>query len=259
MIPKIIHYCWFSNDEMSDQAKRCIDSWKKWLPDYKIRKWTLEDFNADSTLLTKEALATKKWAFLTDYVRHYALYHNGGIYMDSDVMLYGDITTLLDAEFVSACEYHPNQEAKSMLASQITENGVRICKSIKIGGIGVQAAFMASCSNHPLTKKILEYYNTLDLNSILQNRYTAPTVIAYCMEEYGYRYVDEEQHLNGGIHLYPTQLISNYDQKNKQSLVVHWCAGSWTNRTMLGMFKHKLNQFSLYRKLRDYAKSVCYS
>ena len=85
MIPKIIHYCWFGGKPLTEDAKKCIASWKKYCPDYEIRKWSEDNFDLDSMIYTKEAYQAKKWAFVTDYVRLYALNTVGGIYMDTDV------------------------------------------------------------------------------------------------------------------------------------------------------------------------------
>lgn len=85
MIPKVIHYCWFGRGPKSELAKRCIDSWKKILPDYELKEWNEDNFDVDSVPYVKEAYAHRKWAFVTDYVRLYALANEGGIYMDSDV------------------------------------------------------------------------------------------------------------------------------------------------------------------------------
>ena len=256
MIPKIIHYCWFSQDELPLQAQKCIASWKKWMPDYEIRKWTLEDFDANSVVLTKEALETRKWAFLTDYVRQYALYNCGGIYMDSDVMLYSSLCPLLDGDFVSACEYHPNKDElqRNEINKILDGNGKRIGSEMKVFGIGVQAAVLASVKGHVVPRKVMDFYTKYDLAQILEKKLTAPTSIAYNMEEFGFLYKDEEQVLPEGIHLYPSRVISNYDQKNKDSVAVHWCAGSWTRRTIVQRVKHTLNTFVLYRKIRDVLK-----
>lgn len=85
MIPKIIHYCWFGKGKMSPLALKCIKSWKKILPDYEIKEWNEDNFNLDLYPYTREAYDNKKYAFVTDVVRLYALYTEGGIYMDTDV------------------------------------------------------------------------------------------------------------------------------------------------------------------------------
>ena len=85
MIPKIIHYCWFGRGEMPRLAKKCIRSWKKYLPDYQIKEWNEDNFDLSMFPYAKEAYERRKFAFVTDVVRLYALYIEGGIYMDTDV------------------------------------------------------------------------------------------------------------------------------------------------------------------------------
>lgn len=85
MIPKTIHYCWFGGNPLSQEAKSCIESWKKYCPDYEIICWDEKNFDISSNQFAKEAYDAKKWAYVTDYVRLYVLYNYGGIYMDSDV------------------------------------------------------------------------------------------------------------------------------------------------------------------------------
>ena len=84
MIPKIIHLCWLSGDPYPKKIQFCIDSWKKYLPDYEIMLWDTNRFDVNSTLWTKQAFEAKKYAFVADYIRFYAVYNYGGIYLDSD-------------------------------------------------------------------------------------------------------------------------------------------------------------------------------
>lgn len=99
MIPKIIHLCWLSGDSFPENIQECIDSWKKYLPDYEIRLWDTKRFNINSTLWTQQAFAAKKYAFAADYIRLYALYTEGGIYLDSDVLVYKSFNDLLDLPY----------------------------------------------------------------------------------------------------------------------------------------------------------------
>lgn len=85
MIPKKIHYCWFGRGQMPDLALKCIDSWHAYLPEYEYKLWNEDNFDINSNQYVKEAYDAKKYAFVTDYVRLYALYSEGGIYMDTDV------------------------------------------------------------------------------------------------------------------------------------------------------------------------------
>lgn len=84
-IPKIIHYCWFGGNPLPDSAKKCIDSWKKYLPDYQIKEWNESNYNIENCEFMKEAYAHHKWAFVTDYARLDVVYQFGGIYLDTDV------------------------------------------------------------------------------------------------------------------------------------------------------------------------------
>lgn len=85
MIPKIIHYCWFGGNPLSEDAKRYIATWRKYCPGYEIKEWNETNFDIDQNRYCKEAYNAKKWAFVSDYVRLKVLYDFGGIYMDTDV------------------------------------------------------------------------------------------------------------------------------------------------------------------------------
>ena len=98
MIPKIIHYCWFGGNPLPKLAKKCIKSWKKYCPDYEIRRWDETTFDINSNQYVKEAYEAKKWAFVTDYVRLWAIYNYGGIYMDTDVEVIKPLDILLDCD-----------------------------------------------------------------------------------------------------------------------------------------------------------------
>lgn len=85
MIPKIIHYCWFGRNPLPDHAKKYIDTWRKYLPDYEIKEWNEDNFDVNIIPYTSEAYKSKKYAFVSDYARFWILYHYGGIYFDTDV------------------------------------------------------------------------------------------------------------------------------------------------------------------------------
>lgn len=85
MIPKKIHYCWFGGKDKSEFIKQCLDTWKEKLPDYEIVEWNETNFNVNMCDFTTRAYENKKWAFVADYARLYALYNYGGIYLDTDV------------------------------------------------------------------------------------------------------------------------------------------------------------------------------
>ena len=99
MIPKIIHYCWLSTDSYPEKIKYCIESWKKYLPGYDIILWDLNRFDMSRSQWVKQAFDSKKYAFAADYIRCYALYHYGGIYLDSDVEVIKSFDDILDLPY----------------------------------------------------------------------------------------------------------------------------------------------------------------
>lgn len=103
-IPKIIHYCWFGGNPLPEMAVKCIESWKKYCPNYEIMEWNENNFNLEMNDYVKEAYAAKKWAFVSDVARLYALVNYGGIYMDTDVEVIKPLDDLLDYEAFSGFE-----------------------------------------------------------------------------------------------------------------------------------------------------------
>ena len=97
-IPKVIHYCWFGRNPKPKLFKKCLKSWKKYCPDYKIVEWNEDNFDISSNLYTKQAYENKKWAFVSDYVRIYALYNEGGLYLDTDVKILKDVSNVVDKD-----------------------------------------------------------------------------------------------------------------------------------------------------------------
>ncbi|WP_203287284.1 glycosyltransferase [Metabacillus sp. cB07] len=94
-IPKIIHYCWFGNKEKPEIVKKCINSWRNHLSEYEIIEWNEQNFDVNCNSYTKQAYRLKKYAFVSDYVRVYALYQYGGIYLDTDVEVFKSFDTFL--------------------------------------------------------------------------------------------------------------------------------------------------------------------
>lgn len=101
MIPKIIHYCWFSKDKnkpLPIVVQRSIESWKNILPDYEIKVWNEDTFNINSVPWVKECYecGCGSYAYIADYVRLWALYNYGGIYLDADQMVTKSLDSFLD-------------------------------------------------------------------------------------------------------------------------------------------------------------------
>lgn len=132
MIPKIIHYCWFGRGEMPELVQNCISSWHTHMPNWEYRLWTEDNFDMLSApAYVQEAYAAKKFAFVSDYVRIWALEHVGGLYLDTDVEVLKSFEPLMnDTAFIGleeslallpgtcvmACKAHC-QWVKDMLAA----------------------------------------------------------------------------------------------------------------------------------------------
>lgn len=95
-IPKKIHYCWFGGNPLPKSAVKCINSWKKYCPDYKIIEWNETNFDTNCNAYCAEMVKRKKWAFLTDYVRLKVIYEHGGIYLDTDVQVIRPLNELVE-------------------------------------------------------------------------------------------------------------------------------------------------------------------
>lgn len=103
-IPKVIHYCWFGGNPLPELDIKCIDSWKKYFPDYEIREWNETNFDLECCDYVKEAYKSKKWAFVSDYARFYILYKYGGLYFDTDVEVIKSFDSILSKGAFMGCE-----------------------------------------------------------------------------------------------------------------------------------------------------------
>ena len=214
MIPKIIHYCWLSNDPQPKMIRQCINSWRKHLPDYEIRLWDMDSLDYNAIPFTREALAQKKWPFVADYVRLYALYHVGGIYLDSDVRAFGKLDELLRNDFFTGLEMRDKEHTQ----------------------IYLEAAIMGAVPGHPFIKECLDLYNqrsfiledgALDLTPI-------PTILSDVLEkQYAWKREDKTQHLADGITIYDTDTIANTNCKRTRSVkLYHFNSRSWQPQTL---------------------------
>lgn len=104
MIPKVIHYCWFGGNPLPELARKCIESWQKYCPDYQIIEWNEGNFDFSSCDYALEAYKAQKWAFISDYARLKILVEHGGIYMDTDVELIKPLDKFLNEQAFSGFE-----------------------------------------------------------------------------------------------------------------------------------------------------------
>ncbi|KAA6326696.1 hypothetical protein EZS27_024235 [termite gut metagenome] len=104
MIPKVIHYCWFGRSPLPQLALKCIESWRRFFPDYEIKEWNEDNFDVNIITYTKEAYQVKKYAFVSDYARFWILYNYGGIYFDTDVEVIKPMNDILEKGAFMGCE-----------------------------------------------------------------------------------------------------------------------------------------------------------
>ena len=146
IIPKIIHCVWLSGEEKPQLIKDCIASWRSTMPDFEIKEWGMEDIKDIASFFLKDAINARKWAFATDFLRVYILYHYGGIYMDMDVYVYRSLSPFLVHKAFSGIEFWPGLYCSTI-------------KKKKIGGIGIDAAIMGAVKGHKWIGDILSYYD----------------------------------------------------------------------------------------------------
>ena len=115
MIPKIIHYCWFGRGERPELVQTCIASWHTHMPDWQLKLWSEENFDiASAPQYVQEAYATKKYAFVSDYVRLWALEREGGLYMDVDFEVYKSFDDLME-QYAAFAGYEGSKNSPVMM------------------------------------------------------------------------------------------------------------------------------------------------
>jgi len=126
MIPKIIHLCWLSGDPYPDDIKKCLSTWSEHLSDYEIRIWTYKDLEELNSKWAVQAYEVRKYAFAADFIRLYALYHYGGIYLDSDVFVYKPFEPLLQLPYFIGEDYTHYFEP-AIIGSEKGSEWIKIC------------------------------------------------------------------------------------------------------------------------------------
>lgn len=208
-IPKKIHCFWLGDAELDDMAKKCIESWKKYCPDYEICLWTKNNYDVTKNAYMYEAYKNRKWAYATDYARLDVLYREGGIYFDLDLELYNNIDCLLSNRFFA---------------------GFGPIREIELAAFGAE-------KENLLIKEMLDAYENRvfeagkelglqDVQPIFMDKFlrTKGFDINGC-----YQVIDEHV-------LYPREVFSarNWFSGEESpvdvSLGIHHCAGSWVSK-----------------------------
>ena len=251
MIPKIIHFCWLSDEPYPTFIEKCFTSWKEQLPDYQIKKWDTSTFDINSVPYVKEACEERKWAFAADYIRLHAIYTEGGIYLDSDVLVKQSFNPFLDNRCFSAVEFNGIDYEESLLNGIIDKAGNLKVDRINVAGCGIQAAVIASEKGHPFIADCLSHYKNRHFrndNGALDNKIIAPDVLASVARRYGFKYKDEKQYLQTGVLILPSSYIGgNVGVTNPSNIAVHCCAASWRKLTIFDRIKRKIRYWMFVR------------
>lgn len=231
MIPKKIHYCWLSGEEMPELMRNCMTTWNEVLPDYELVKWDGERFDLDSIPYVREAVKARKWAFAADYIRLHAVHSEGGIYLDTDVVVRKPLDDLLGHAAFSAVEYHKEFVRKKNTEALLNPDGSSITPMTRKPGIGIQAAILGGVKGHPFFADCLAFYK--DRHFVIDevghaNEIIAPDLYAMVAESYGFRYQNRTQSLREDFQVLESELLAgNMDQATEASYAVHLCSGSW--------------------------------
>ena len=220
---KKIHYCWFGGKKLPKSVEQCIKTWKKQLPDYEIIEWNENNFDINVCPFVKQAYENKKWAFVSDYARIYALYNEGGIYFDTDVKVLKNIEHIIDKDMVLGYE--------------------------DSGFFGT--AFISVKEKHNKhIKEILDYYNKLDeFNPEIMYNYANPVIITKTIRKYD-SYIDNNgiEIFDNSVYVYPRDyffpLSYNYAEKEftENTCMIHLFNATWTSRG-------ERRTIGIYRKL----------
>lgn len=224
MIPKIIHYSWFSGEPYPQWISDCIDTWKKYLFGYQFILWDKKKLLEINSEFVSEAIAEKKWAFAADYVRLYAIYKYGGIWLDTDVELFKSFDSVLNCNMFIGKESWPDEEKHIYLTSHC----------------------FGAIAGHPFIKECLDYYK--DRHFIINNAQdsgrkldmtTISRMQALKALPYGFDWKechkDKPQILTNGIVVYPSYCFCRPMYTSmKKVYCIHRCAGAWRNKDMDG-------------------------
>lgn len=205
-IPKIIHYCWFGKQKIPDYLEKCIDTWKKYCPDYEIVRWNEDNYDIRKNRYMFQAYETKKYGFVPDYARLDIINQYGGIYLDTDVELIRNLDDLLCYEFY--CGF---------------EDMHYIALGLGFGAV----------KGHPLLNKMLDTYTELEFvkNGII-NSVASPQYQSKVIEKEGF-VLDGMYQEKNGVGIFPYNVLAPGgslllpDEVTKNTFSIHHYDASW--------------------------------
>ena len=223
MIPKIIHYCWFGGKPLPKSAKKCIASWRKFLPDYEIKEWNESNFDVNCTRYTAEAYKARKYAYVSDYARFWVLYRYGGLYFDVDVEIIRPIDDIIARGPFMGCEEACKEGA--------TPSALGVAPGL---GLGVNPGL-------GLVKRLLDDYEAASFEAENANRAEGvyKTVVTYTTDllvKRGLKNVNEIQCVDG-IYIYPKEYFNPLEHINQLHITentrsIHWYDGTWQPKSV---------------------------
>lgn len=226
MIPKIIHYCWFGRNPLPISAQKCIDSWRRFLPDYEIKEWNEDNFNVNIIPYTQQAYEAKKYAFVSDYARFWILYHYGGLYFDTDVEVIKPYEDILDKGAFMGLEKD----------GTLKDTKIAINPGL---GLGAEAGIA-------IYYEIINGFASLEFYDISgkRNNYSMIPMVTSMFLQRGLRANGKIQQLCG-ITIYPQRFFNPYNsitgslQKTPETHSIHWYSASWMGKKALWFNKIK--------------------
>lgn len=236
MIPKVIHYCWFGGNPLPKSALKCIESWKKFFPNYTIKEWNESNYDVKKIPYIAEAYEAKKYAFVSDYARFDILYHHGGIYFDTDVEVIRSFDDILANGAFMGCE----------------TNGVDVAP-----GLG-----MAAAPGLDLYKDVLAYYDTQRflMPDGTMNMETVVTKLSRLLVEHGMQNISGIQGVSD-VTIYPKEFFNPLDNNTgemnitKNTHSIHWYTMSWMPKRQLIIRRitrvfHRIFGVDCFRKIK---------
>ena len=229
MIPQKIHYCWFGGKPLPQDAQKCIASWKKYLPNYEIKEWNESNFNVDCCSYVKEAYEANKYAFVSDYVRFYVLYHEGGLYFDTDVEIIKKIDDIIALGNFMAFE--------KSLAIQEQPQATQMTLGVAPGlGLGMNPKL-------DLIRELLDFYEAKERFAVKDG-----TVVNYTTEILKRHGLINEHRLQkvAGITIYPADYFCPMDSTTgiitltDNTVAIHHYSCSWIDHSTMSWRLHIL-------------------